>query len=176
MEENIISDTSHLSQSWIEGLALEELNMDESGIIHINEHHNPIHMLEESSIHFMDGLKEQFELSVDKFNQYRGGASSNAMIKVFKISNTVNDFMLYRNSLRLIITRKANDLININLVGNSPEAMGGNNQQLNGQSGIDIKAHMGPFNQITWRFDGELVNLQAVVKYYLSLFIRHSAR
>ena len=42
-----------LSTTWIENLAIEEINMNESGIVDLHEHLNPIHFLEESSIEFM---------------------------------------------------------------------------------------------------------------------------
>jgi hypothetical protein len=37
-----------LNYAWIEGLALDEINMDESGIVNINGHLNPELLLEES--------------------------------------------------------------------------------------------------------------------------------
>jgi hypothetical protein len=40
----------------------------------------------------------------------------------------------------------------------------------------EIRAHVGPFNNIEWRFNGEKVDKQALAKHYLSEFIRHSAR
>ena len=40
----------------------------------------------------------------------------------------------------------------------------------------EIKAHVGPFNTISWRFQGEPVELEALVKYYLSEFVKNSSR
>ena len=91
---------------WIENLAFEELNMDESGVVEFNNHLSTDLVLEEESIKFMDKLKGLFEFYITKFNECRGGIDSGASIKIFKISNTVNDFMLFRNSLRLVFSRK----------------------------------------------------------------------
>ena len=164
---------------WVENLALDEINMEESGIVHMNEHLDPVHFLEESSIEFMNNLRDRFEILVTKFNEYRGLGPNNPTIKIFKISNTVNDFMLFRNSLRLIIARKAQDLISIGFLSTSGTVFA---PRINGKAPMqqgtshEIKAHIGVFNKITWNFSGEPVHMDAMVKHYLSEFIRNSAR
>jgi hypothetical protein len=166
------------SFKWIEGLALEELNMDESGQVNIHQHLNPVHALEEASIDFMNQIRDLIETAATHFNQYRGGYNQSSQIKIFKISNTVNDFMLFRHSLRLVFSRKSNDVISIGFLTSgggmvSPRLSAHESMQL---STHEIKAHVGPFNDVTWRFQGEIVNLQSLVKFYLSEFIRNSAR
>lgn len=175
----LLGNITESPTKWIENLALEELNMDEAGEIHLNDHLNPIYLLEESSIDFMNNLREKVELYIAKFNQYRGSAHSGSQIKIFKISNTVNDFMLFRNSLRLIFARKANDLISIGFLSNGKDLFAArlNQSQAHGESAThEIRAHIGPFNKITWRFQGEEVEIEALVRHYLSEFIRQSAR
>lgn len=166
------------STKWIENLALDEINMDESGIIDIDGHLDPSYMLEESSINFMNAIRDRFEVYTNKFNEYRGSQPS-TQIKIFKISNTVNDFMLFRNSLRLIFARKASDLISIGFISGakdiySPRMKKGD--MFGEQSLHEIRAHVGPFNNITWRYNGEIVEVDAMVKHYLSEFIKNSAR
>lgn len=170
--------TTEISTSWIEHLALEEINMEESQVVSLNDHLNPMNLLEESSINFVDALRERFELYVTKFNQYRGNAQAGHQIKTFKISGTVNDFMLFRNSLRLIVARKSNDLITIGFLSSEG---GLYSARVNGHAQVnsaphEIKAHLGPFNTISWRFMGEKINIDALTRYYLSEFIRTSAR
>lgn len=169
---------NEISTGWVENLAIEELNMNESGIVNFHEFLNPSHLLEESSIHFMDLIRDRFELYAQKFNEYRGNAQNGAQIKIFKIANTVNDFMLFRNSLRLVINRKANDLITIGFLSNNGELLPGkiNDNAFTKNSQHEIKAHLGPFNKITWRFQGEAIDIESLVKFYLSEFIRNSAR
>lgn len=166
--------------NWIENLAYEELNMDESGIVIINQHLDPSLLLEEASVEFMNRLRDRIEHFVSKFNECRGGQVQTNHIKIFKISNTVNDFMLFRNSLRMIFARKANDLISIGLLVNGKDlyaprltefdSFGASNQT------HDIKAHVGPFNKIIWKFQGEEVDGESMVRHYLTEFIRHSAK
>ena len=166
------------STQWIEHLALEEINMDESQVISLNNHLNPSILLEESSIDFVDGLRDRFEFYVGKFNQYRGSNEGGSQIRTFKISGTVNDFMLFRNSLRLIVARKANDLITIGFLSSEG---GLYSARLTGQhqpssAPHEINAHLGPFNKISWKFMGDEIEIDAMVKHYLSEFIRKSAR
>ena len=117
-----ISPQNSNETPWIENLAIEEVNMAETGIVDLHEHLNPVHFLEESSIDFMNELRDRVEFLISRFNGYRGHQSNNH-IKIFKISNTVNDFMLFRNSLRLIFARKTNDLINIAFITNGKDLL-----------------------------------------------------
>ena len=168
-----------LNYSWIENLAMDEINMDESGIVNINGHLNPSLLLEESSIALMNDIRDRLEAYITKFNEYRGRNNSSAAIKLFKISNTVNDFMLFRNSLRLIFARKANDVVSIGFLANGKDIYGARlsfNDQFGSTTIHEIRAHMGPFNKITWRFNNEVVDLDALVRHYLTEFIVNSAR
>jgi hypothetical protein len=178
MELTKFEKNTSISTKWIENLALEEINMEESGVISFNDHLNPSYQLEESSINFMNELRDLFEIYTHKFNEYRGEESGNT-IKIFKIANTVNDFMLYRNSLRLIFARRSDDLISIGFLANGKEVFGARTQegQMQGAGEIqEIRAHIGPFNKITWKFNNEEVDVNAVVKHYLAEFIKLSAR
>ena len=109
---------------WIENLAQDEINMEESGIVNFSEHLDPMHLLESSSIEFMENLKEKFEFFTEKFNELRvNHQDKSRAIKMFKISNTVNDFMLFRNSLKLVVARRSPDVISIGFLSNSIEAI-----------------------------------------------------
>lgn len=175
---NQAQEQQQQSSQWIEKLALEELNMEETGIVNFNEHLDPKVFLDESSIEFMDKLKNRFQVYIQKFNFYRGEKTPGAGIKIFKISNTVNDFMLFRNSLRLVIGRKSSDLISIGFLSNSSGPFGARLQNAPNvsKSSHNIKAHVGPFNDITWRFQGEVVDVDSIVKHYLTEFIKLSSR
>ena len=177
--ENYELTTGTDNFKWIESLALEEINMEESGVVHFKEHLDPNRYLEESSVDFVNSLREKFEIYVDKFNTYRSSNGNKATIKMFKISNTVNDFMLFRNSLRLVISRKSLDLIHIGFLNNGQELYSARlhfHDDVPESAPHEIRAHIGPFNKITWRFAGEPVDVDSLVKHYLSEFIRISAQ
>ena len=167
-----------ISTTWIENLALDEINMEESGIIDFNEHLNPLRQLEEASIDLMENLKELFEIYTAKFNECRSSKDNSRAIKMFKISNTVNDFMLYRNTLKLVVARRSEDVITIGFLSNTGGAFAARVNYEDGSSRAihEIKAHIGPFNNVTWKFKGENINLDALVKHYLTEFIKHSSR
>jgi len=170
--------SQNISTHWIEALALDEINMEESGVINFNEHLNPQRLLEESSIEIMENLKEKFEIYATKFNELRARNNSSKTIKIFKISNTINDFMLFRNSLKLVVARRSEDVITIGFLSNAGGAFSARlNYQAESQNRLhEIIANVGPFNNISWRFQGEPVDLDSLVKHYLTEFIKHSAR
>lgn len=173
-----LNEIDTVSTKWIENLALEEINMEESGVVNINEHLNPTKLLEESSIDLVERLREKFEVYLAKFNEYRGQRGDSSLIKIFKISNTVNDFMLYRNSLKLVVARRSADVISIGFLSNAGGLFAArlNTDQTSPRKLHEIKAHVGAFNDIKWKFQGENIDVDALVKHYLTEFIRHSAR
>lgn len=177
--QNLASTNESLR--WIENLALDELNMEESGIVHFDDHLNIDQLLNESSLEIMNRIRDLVEIYVTKFNEYRTSENPNtqgAKIKIFKISNTVNDFMLFRNSLKLVFARKSNDIISVGFLSRSGGLYSARiNQHTPAiNTAHEIAAHVGPFNKITWNFQGEVVDLEIMVKHYLSEFIKHSAR
>jgi hypothetical protein len=173
-----INVSDYQNVSWIENLALEEVNMEESGIIKFNDHLNTQQLLEESSLNFVNKLKDRFDLYVSLFNQYRSNRDTSRSIKIFRIQNTVNDFILFRNSLKLIVARRAPDVISIGFLSSNGGLFSARlaNENQSSHAIHEIKAHVGPFNSITWRFQGEIVEIEALVKYYLTEFIKHSSR
>jgi len=169
----------NFSTTWIENLALEEINMEDSGIVNFSEHLDPMHMLETSSVEFMETLKEKFEVYMSKFNEFRDHQDDKSKtIKMFKISNTVNDFMLFRNSLKLVIARRSPDVISIGFLSNSGGLFAARmNYESNSAAKIhEIKASIGAFNDIRWKFNGENVEIDSLVRHYLTEFVKHSAR
>ena len=158
---------------WIENLALEELHMEESGVVNFNSQLNPSFFLEESSIQLMNQIRERCDLYVSRFNELRSTHHNSAQIKTFKVSNTINDFMLFRNSLRLIISRKSIDVITIGFLTSSGQVFAPRvNQNTSISEGAhEIKAHVGAFNKITWNFMDEKIDVYIMVRHYLSEFV-----
>ncbi len=176
MELSTSSNKENISTKWIENLALEEINMEQSGVISFNDHLNPSYLLEESSIEFMNKLRDLIEIYSHRFNEYRSNPGSE--IKLFKVANTINDFMIFRNSLRLIFARRADDLINIGFLANGKDIFGARNgMNESTESNIhEIRAHIGAFNKITWRYNNQKVDIDALAKHYMTEFIKLSAR
>ncbi len=168
-------ELNELSSKWLESLVIDEINMEETGVVNFNDHIDPTLNLEDSSIDLVESLRSIFEFHIQKFNQLRGDTSKH--IKIFKISDTINDFLIFRNSLKLVVSRPSKDLISIGFMNNS-----GNFFQTRNSEGLqtpdvfhELKAHLGAFNKIIWKYKGEEVDHQALVKFYLSEFIKQSA-
>ena len=177
MEKDLYSPIHNRSQNaWLEQLALDEVNMEETGIINFHKI-NPEKMLEEASISIMEDIKDIFENYCAKFNEFRANYGSEQNIRLFKISDTVNDFMLFRNSLKLIVARKSADIISIGFLSNSGglrAAKLGN--ELNDHKVHDIRGHLGPFGHISWKFQGEDIHFPSLAKHYMTEFVQLSAK
>ena len=175
---NSIATPEQVQTDWIENLALDELNMDESGIIHFEDHLNIDQTLEESSLNLMNQMRDLVEIYTSHFNQYRGKNDQGSQIKIFKISNTINDFMLFRNALKLVFARKSNDIITTGFISNTGGLYAAklNNREPAMNQAHEIRAHIGPFSKITWQFQGEILDLDSMVRHYLTEFIKNSAR
>jgi hypothetical protein len=167
-----------ISTHWIENLALEEINMEESGVIKLHDHLDPRSLLEESSINLMEHLRQLFEIYLTRFNELRSSPQSSSCIKIFKISNTVNDFMLFRNSLKLIVSRKSSEVISIGFSSNATGSFGARlmNSPSRASEVHEIRASVGNFNKVSWLFQGEIFEIDSLVKHYLTEFIRNSSR
>jgi hypothetical protein len=170
--------SNEIETAWVEKLALEEINMENSGVINFNEHLNPHRMLEESSIELMEELREKFEIYLTKFNELRCKHNQANSIRIFKISNTINDFMLYRNTLKLVVARKSHDTISIGFISNTGGLYSARTNTMDSAVNHihELRAHVGAFSDISWRFQGELVNIDSLVRHYLTEFIKHSAK
>lgn len=161
---------------WIQNLINEELEAETTGIVHVPSEEDRIQLLDRTSIEKMEDLREQFEFSVNMFNGARAADKPQKAIKLFKIANTVNDFMLYRNSLKLIFARKAVDVITISFFSN--------------QSGFyptatsyfeppkeyhhELVASLGPFHQVTWTYQNEAIDVESLSRYLFTEFVRNS--
>lgn len=178
MMREIISTDSKLftDTTWIEQLALNEVNMEETGVIHFQKM-DPNSLMEKSSIEVMDDLRDLFETYINTFNEHRNKYGAEHSIKMFKISDTVNDFMLFRNSLKLIVARRAADTISIGFLSNSGGLRAAKIIEETLDKKIhDIRAHMGSFGHISWKFQGDDVHFPSLVKHYMTEFIQLSAR
>src|SRR5690606_6995671 len=88
--------------SWIRGLVQSEQQMEEAGVVDFSAGYNPHVELEDETVDFMNSLKAGFVDAASAFNQLRG--STTGSIKIYGISKTKADFMLFRNGHKLIFS------------------------------------------------------------------------
>lgn len=172
MNNEHYSNNSH-SPVWLSQLVHEELQAESSGIINVPSEQSELALLDASSIEFMQTLKNELESLITIFNQERAINQPEKSIKFFKIANTVNDFMIYRKSLKMIFSRRAVDLITIqinrgqiNVIDLNPNTPENNYWEIN--------ARVGSFSQVEWHYLDETVKLENLVQYLLTTFIRSS--
>lgn len=165
---------------WLRELADSEIKMEESGIIDFQAGFDPARQLEEESYKFLDTLKEEFVDYAAAFNQMRNSVSQMGNIKIYGISQTRADFMLFRNGFKLIFT-----LIEPGRIAIRPHYQGVS--MIPGQSASEIRkeevagddiliARWGAYGEIQWTHQDYPVNSDYLVRFYLSKFIRDSAK
>jgi len=158
---------------WIRDLVLAEQQMEESGVVDFSAGFNPQRDVEASTIEFMNDLKAAFVEGASSFNQLKGSAVGN--LKIYGISKTKADFMLFRNGYKLIFALRKPGLVGIcfNQIGASllpgQEGETGDKEDL-------LKAAWGAFGELKWTYSDQLINLDYLVRYYLSRFIRESSK
>lgn len=159
--------------SWIKDLVHAEQQMEESGMIDFNAGFDPQRLLSEESLHFLNDLKISFVDSVTTFNQLKG--SPLGRIKVYGISNTEADFMLFRNGFKLIFSLKRPGHISIKFHYVGSNFMP-NTGDTNDQGEDQVIAKWGPFGDLVWTYNDQSLKIDFLVRYYLSRFVKESAK
>lgn len=162
--------------SWIKELVLAEQQMEESGMVDMSAGFNTNNMLEVESIEFLQDLKAAFIESASAFNQLKGSSLGN--IKIYGISNTRADFMLFRNGFKLIFAMAQPGQIKVYDSQMNNSFVPGQNAAAPASSAENdfLNAKWGPFGELHWTYQNQTINLDYLVRYYMSRFIRESAK
>ncbi len=161
------------SPAWLSQLVAEEINAEASGIINVATEQNELELLDRSSIQLMEELKNELEYLITLFNHERARNYPDKAIKFFKIANTVNDFMIYRKSLKMIFSRRAVDLITIQINRGQINSID-LTQSTPNNNYWEINARVGAFTQVEWFYQDEKINAANLVQYLMTTFIRSS--
>lgn len=159
---------------WVHELARNELNPEAANIFNTVNQFDPKQVVEESTIDFLEELRELFTAYVRTFNGYSESNQKFSEVKVFGISNTPADFMIFRNNVKLVFANTAHGIINATFTqhNRSETAVGALNESV--KQSHDIIAQMGPFMDISWTYQGEKINPSRVVKYFMVEFVKSS--
>ena len=157
---------------WIRDLIVAEQKMEESGVIDISEDHNAEEILREETLDYIKDLKAGFIESSSAFNELKG--SSLGQIKIYGISKTVADFMLFRNGFKLIFSIHSAGRVTISFANQgtsfTPDGVSSNiHENL-------LEAKWGAFGQLKWFYKSLPVDLDYLIRYYLTRFIKESAK
>ncbi len=165
--------------SWIKDLVRAEQKMEESGVVDYGFGFDPQALLLSESTEFLETLKAAFIESSSSFNQLK--ASTVGRVKIYGISNSVADFMLFRNGFKLIFALKEPGVISIrfHFVGagfvQMPAATDNGAKIPSGEEDHLI-ARWGAFGDLVWTYQEQNVKADYLVRYYMTRFIRESAK
>jgi hypothetical protein len=161
--------------SWIKELISAEQQMEDAGVVDITAGFDHDKQLEEATIEYLNDLKIGFVEAASAFNQLKG--SSLGHIRIYGISKTRADFMLFRNGYKLIFNMRHAGLITVQysaaVTHYVPGTAGGPSSDL----GQDVlKAEWGAFGQLKWVYNERPIELDYLIRYYMSRFVRDSAK
>jgi hypothetical protein len=161
--------------NWIKELVTAEQNMEDSGIIDFQPGFDHEKHLQVESVDFLKDLRAGFFEASSAFNQLKG--STLGQIKLYGISKTESDFMLFRNGFKLIFSLKQPGTVSVRMHYLAHPLLANSGQT--GRAGADedlLVAKAGAFGDLQWMFQGQPIKLDYMVKYYLSRFVRESAK
>lgn len=159
---------------WIKELVLEEQTMEDSGVINLNST-NPEAHLEEYTLEFLRDCKAAFVEAIATFNHMKG--STLGTIKLYGISNTKADFMLFRNGYKLIFSMRRPGEVEVykSLTSSHFLAAATETEKKAGENDV-LRAHWGAFGELQWQYRNLNVKLDYLIRHYLSHFIRESTK
>jgi hypothetical protein len=159
---------------WIRDLVRAEQQLEEADMVDFSFGFDHDRALADETIALLEKLKETFVDYSVAFNQMKGVPLGN--IKIYGIANTRADFMLFRNGMKLVFSMKKPGTIGISfhhqkglLPGSAPESTIAQSEDL-------IEAQWGAFNELVWTNKNLRINIDNMVRFYLSNFIRESAK
>jgi len=166
---NMLEDTA-----WIISLAQVEENIEKTGVINYDEVNTPEKFLKTASLALLNSLRQKAIILVNIFNSNKAQHSS--AIKIYRINNTDADFMIFRNALKLIFSIQRPGIIQVSFNVSSASIYSNLGISNNEKIGDLIQAQLGPFHEAIWTFQGVRVNIDNMLKYYLTKFIQNSVR
>ena len=163
--------------SWIRELVSADEQLEKSVMIDMNLGLDTQRILVNESIQFLLRLKNDFAESAASFNELK--PSVLGRIKVYGIAKTHADFMLFRNGYKMIFSIKAAGVISMRFhyVGNTaiPQPQAKENVTIVMEEEM-LEAKWGAFEEVLWSYKGQPFKPQYLVRHYMTLFIKDSAR
>lgn len=159
---------------WIKELVAAEQQMEDAGVVDITAGFDADKQIEESTIEYLNDLKLAFVEAASAFNQLKG--STLGHIRIYGISKTRADFMLFRNGYKLIFNMRHAGVITIQYSAAVTHYVPGQNGPTSDLGQDVLKADWGAFGQLNWLYNERPIQLDYLVRYYMSRFVRDSAK
>jgi len=159
---------------WIKELVLSEQQMEDTGVINLSSVDPEAH-LEEQTLEFLRDIKAGMIEAAATFNQLKGSAAGT--LKIYGISNTKADFMLFRNGYKLIFSMRRAGEIEVYHSFLATHFLGTAEAETPKAPEKDIlRAQWGAFGELQWHYRNLPVKLDFLIRHYVSRFIRESAK
>ena len=161
--------------TWIKELVLAEQQMEEAGVVDMEAGFDPNKQVDEATFEFISDLKAAFVEAASAFNQLKG--STLGQIRIYGISKTKADFMLFRNGYKLIFSMRQPGLISVSYSSAVAQYVPGTVTKPEDTKTADVlRASWGAFGQLIWTYNDHPINVDYLVRYYMSRFVKDSAR
>lgn len=162
---------------WIKDLVIAEQHMEETGMVDFTAGFDPESSLEEQTIEYLRDLKTAFIETASAFNELKG--SGLGTLKIYGISKTKADFMLFRNGFKLIFSMSRPGAVSIRFNHIGAAFIPGvtqDPQEIKPPDEDWLKAKWGAFGDLVWTYKEQEVKLDYMVRYYITRFVRESAK
>lgn len=159
--------------TWIKDLVRLEQDMEAKGQIALPESSPSMEQLAEHTIEFMRQLRTAFTANAAVFNHMKGFLGS---LKIYGIADTQADFMLFRHGHKLIFSIKEPGLIFVRMKFND-QLLNNKNSTSPAEEPADfIKGEWGPFNELKWTYNDQKINIDYLIRYYMTTFVKNSVK
>lgn len=171
-------------RGWIHDLARAEVVPGAEQVLGLSGSTDPQQLIEESAVAFLTEMRECLGEYCRIFNSYSEASSRFGEVKVYGLAQTPADFMLYRNQVKLLFTNPQAGLVQISFARHARGALavdgvahtsgGGSTMESEFARPAELLAQLGPFRDVRWTFQSELVTADQVAKFYFGEFVRVS--
>src|SRR5437867_3213920 len=147
--------------------------MEDAGVVDMEAGFDPNRQVEEATYDFITDLKAAFVEAAAAFNQMK--ASTLGQIRIYGISKTKADFMLFRNGFKLIFSMRQPGTIAVSYSSAVAQYVPGAPVKTDEKAPADqLRASWGAFGQLIWTYNDHSINLDYLVRYYMSRFVKDS--
>ena len=157
---------------WIKDLVRLEQDMEATGQISLPEISPSREQLIEHTIEFMQQLRTAFTAHSAVFNQIKGFLGS---LRIYGIANTQADFMLFRHGHKLIFSIREPGLISVRMKFND-QLLSNNKNTTKAEPADFIKGEWSPFNELKWTYNDKKINIDYLIRYYMTIFVKNSVK
>ena len=164
---------SPVQENWIKDLVRQEQN--QGGRESFLDQNTPSYdELAAESIEFLKDLRTAFTNCSVTFNHLKGFLGS---LRIYGIAGTLADFMLFRKGHRLVFSMQEPGLISVQMKLNQQILNPTEGQKPDHSTSADyIKAEWGAFNELKWTYNNQPINIDYLLRYYMTLFVKNSAQ